>query len=203
MVPTDLIDKYRWVDDIEAWTVSVISGRGWEDVVRLHGGDPTAPVGDLTFAGVDERRGPQTDHLEFYVQVLVHGDAVVTFEHNGWSGSLPEIARRCSVGGGRFFSVYWNVNAFGLVTQAVDGAIAAQFEALYPLDPEEGQGELRPGWAIGPPVAVGLAWRADMALLEQQTGVAIDPAWLRMPLPTYRTVDPHWLYRDVDGADRI
>lgn len=203
MVPTDLIEKYVWANDIEAWTVSVIGGRSSDDVVRIYGGDPAAPTGEFTFSGVDAQRGPQADNLEFYLQILPEGEDVVAIEHNGWSGSLPEIARRCSAGGGRFFSVYWNVNGFGLVTQAIDGGIAARFEALYPFDPTEGKSERRPGWAIGPAADVNLAWQVDLALLEQQTGVEVDPEWLRTPLPTFRIEDPHWLYRDVEGADRI
>jgi hypothetical protein len=196
-----LIDKYAWVNEIEAWTVSVVEGRRMDDVIRTFGGDPAAPVGEFTFAGVNEQRGPQFDHLEFYVQLLSVGECVVAIEHTGWSGSLPEIARRCSTNGGRFFSVYWNVNAFGMITQAIDGTITASFEALFPFGPTENQGERRPDWAIGPEGDVELAWQVDMALLEQQTGVEVDPAWLRTPLPTYSIPDPHWHYRDVPGAE--
>jgi hypothetical protein len=202
VVPIELIDKYAWVNEIEAWTVSVVDGRQMDDVIRIYGGDPSTSIGEFTFAGVDDQRGPQLDHLEFYVQPLSLGERVVTIEHNGWSGSLPEIARRCSANGGRFFSVYWNVNGFGLITQAIDGKITATFEALYPFDPAEGQWDRRPDWAIGPAVDVNKAWQVDMALLEQQTGVEVDPGWLRMPLPTYAIPDPHWHYRDHPGADK-
>jgi hypothetical protein len=203
VVPTDVIGKYSWVEDIEAWTVSVVEGRGWDDVVRLYGGDPAAPVGELTFTGVNGQRGPQIDHLEFYAQVLRHGERVVTIEHNGWSGTLPEIVRRCSAGDGRFFSVYWNVNGFGLVTQAIAGAVTAQFEMIAPFEPEELSGDRRPAWAIGPEVDIEVVRQTCMAHLEQQTGVEVDPEWLRTPLPTFRIEDPYWLYRDVEGADRI
>jgi hypothetical protein len=201
VVPTELIDKYAWVNEIEAWTVSVVEGRRRDDVVRAFGGDPADPAGEFTFAGVDAQRGPQVDHLEFYVQLLTVGDHVVAIEHNGWSGSLPEIARRCSTDGGRFFSVYWNVNGFGMITQAIDSAVTACFEALYPFGATQNQGERRPDWAIGSEDDVDRAWQVDMALLEQQTGVAVDPAWLQTPLLTYSIPDPHWHYRDVVGAE--
>lgn len=71
------------------------------------------------------------------------------WENNGWSGSHVEIAGRCSAGGGSFFSVYWGVDAFGLLTQAVDGELTARFESLYPFDPDPPQpGDIRPSWPL-------------------------------------------------------
>ncbi|MPZ80625.1 MAG: hypothetical protein GEV28_09605 [Actinophytocola sp.] len=203
MASDDLIRKYGWVKDqqLEAWTVAVVEGRAIDEVLRIYGGDPAAPIGEVTFTGVDELRGPQLDHLEFYLQVLTHNEHVVAIENNGWSGAFPEIARRCSADGGRFFSVYWNVNAFGLVTQAIDGTVTANFEMIYPTAPEADQWERRPGWAIGPATDIEVVRQTCMAQLEQQTGVAVDPAWLRDAQPTYRIPDPYWLYRDVPDAE--
>lgn len=198
-----LVSRYAWVNEIEGWTVAAMRRRPIEDVVRIYGGDDAVPVGDAVFVTMDEYRGPDLDRLEPFVQVLPVGEHTVTLEHNGYSGALPEIARRCSTRGGSFFSVYWNIHAAGAVTQAVDGVITAQFEPLYPLAPDEQPWERRPEWAVGPEVELGLTRQVCMALLEQQTGVAVEQAWLTEPHPTYRIPEPYWLYRDVDGADRV
>lgn len=204
MASDELVRRYAWAKDIklEAWTVAVIERRAIDDVIQIYGGDPAAPVGELTFTGVDEYRGPQLDHLEFYLQILTHHEHVVAIENDGFSGSFPEIARRCSAGGGHFFSVYWNVNAFGMVTQAIDGTITANFEMIAPTAPEADQWERRPDWAIGPETDIEVVRQTCMARLEQQTGVAVDPAWLREAWPTYRIPDPYWLYRDIPGAEK-
>jgi len=198
-MPADLVDRYSWVNGIEAWTIAVISGRTLDEVVRIYGGDPMAPLGELTFAEVDERRagGP----VEFYLQLVSLGEVVVGIENDGYSGSLPEIARRCSSGGGQLFSVQWNVHAAGMVTQAVDGAVIARFESLFPVAPEPRGGDLRPEWAIGATVDPDAAWQVCMAQLELGTGVAVEQAWLDSPRPTYRLPDPYELYRDVPGAE--
>lgn len=167
------------------------------------GQDPTAPVGDFQFAQLADLQGDDLDALICHVQVLDLGRYVVALENNGWSGSHPEIARRCSADGGRFFSVYWNVNAYGMLTQAIDCKITANFEMLYPVAPDEQPHEVRPAWAIGRETAIEVVRQTCFALLEQQTGLAIDPSWLGEQRPTYRIPEPHRLFRDVDGADRI
>jgi hypothetical protein len=201
----ELIGKYAWVNDIEAWTVAVIEGKTRDDMIRIYGGDPGNSVGDYYFAQMADLQGPgDPEHLRFHVQVFTHGSFVVAVEENGWTGSLPEIARRCSAGGGQFFSVYWNVNAFGLLTQAIDGKVAARFEALYPIAPDPPQpNEIRPPWAVGPEPDVGLSWQICMALMEQQTGLAFDQQWLSDPRPTYRIPNPHWMLRDVENVDLV
>lgn len=200
----DLIDKYAWVKRMEAWTVAAVEGRGADEVVRIYGGDPAGPVGDYTFAEADALDGHDPDNIQFFLQVRSHGRYVVAVEHDGYSGSLPEIARRCSAGGGQFFSVYWNINAFGLLTQAIDGTVTARFESLYPfsLAPQQ-PGDVRPAWAVGPEVDVELAWQACLALMEQQTGLSFDLGWLAERWPTYRIPDPHWLLRDVPSAEQL
>lgn len=60
----------------------------------------------------------------------------------------------------------------------------------------------RPDWAVGPGTDVNLSWQICMAMLERQTRVDVDPAWLRTPLPTFPIPEPHWFYRDVPGADK-
>ena len=188
----DLIDKYTWVNEIEAWTVAVVEGRTPEEVIRIYGGDSDKPVGDYLFSQMYDLQGDDPDSLRFHLQVLDRGRHVVTLENNGWGGNLPEIARRCSVHSGRFFSVHWDTHAKGMLTQAIDGKVTAYFESFYPIAPEEPQqpAEIRPQWAIGAEVDLGLAWQTCFALMEQQTGVAIDPYWLGEQRPTYRIPEP-------------
>ncbi len=198
----EAVRKYGWVDDIEAWTVAVIAGATAEEVVRIYGGDPTEPVGDLTFAELDDRRVAPGDSARFHLRIARLGGVVVAIENDGYSGAFPEIARRCSAGGGTFFGVYWNIHAAGFVTEAIDGVVTARFESLYPIAPEARPSERRPEWAIGPDVEADVAWQVCMALLEQRTGVEVRREWLTEPLPTYRIPEPYGLYADVDGAER-
>jgi len=202
MVPDSLVGKYAWADEIEGWTVAVMRRRPVDEVVAIYGGDPSNPIGDVAFADMNDHRNVDTDELELFVQVLTYGEHTVTIEQHGWSGALPEIARRTSADSGWFFSVYWNIHAAGFVTQAIDGVITARFESLYPFGPEAEAWEVRPSWALGPEIDVQLAWQVDLALLEQQTGVEVEARWLREPLPTYRVPEPYWLYRGVAGADQ-
>ena len=97
-------DRYAWVDQIEAWTVAVVCGRPADEVLGIYGGDPAASVGDHPFAQLADLQGSGSD-LTFHAQLLDVAGRVVVIENNGWSGSLPEIARRCSADGAEFFSV--------------------------------------------------------------------------------------------------
>jgi hypothetical protein len=203
MSPDPLSTQYTWVNAIEGWTVSAMRHRPTDDVVGIFSRGQAESMGAFAFADVDRLRGPDTSAVELFVQVVQLGMHTVTLEHNGWSGALPEIARRCSADGGWFFSVYWNIHAAGMVTQALDGRITAQFEPLYPLAPDVQPWERRPAWAIGPEVELGLARQVCLAQLERQTGVGVRPEWLAEPLPTYRIPEPYGLYADVIGADRV
>lgn len=203
MAREDLLGRYAWVNEIEGWTVSVMGRRPVDEVVRIYGGGHAEPVGTVSFVATDERRGPDLDRVELFVQVFQAGEHTVTLEHNGWSGAFPEVARRCSADGGSFFSVYWNIHAAGTVTQAEGGVIVASFEPLYPLAPDEQPWERRPEWAVGPEVEPGLTRQVCMTQLERQTGVAVEQSWLTEPCPTFRIPEPYWLYRDVEGADKI
>jgi hypothetical protein len=196
-----LIARYSWVQEIEAWTVAVIEGRSADEIIRVYGGDPATSVGDYYFAQLADLQGPgEPEPLRFHLQVSTHERFVVATENNGWTGSIPEIARRCSAGAGRFFSVYWNANAFGMLTQAIGGTVTASFEFLYPLAPEAYPPEIRPDWAIGPEIEPNLARQACFALLEQQTGLRFDRDWLTEMRPTFRIPDPDVMLRDVPGA---
>jgi uncharacterized protein DUF6461 len=200
MVLDELVNSYHWTKKIEAWTVAVTEGRTPEEVLRIYGGSPERSMGEFTAAELDARQRLQDDHRDFYLRILCVGDRVVALENNGYSGAFPEIARRCSADGGRFFSVYWSIAGAGTVTQAVDGAIVANFEPIFPIEPEEQEWERRPEWAIGPEVDVELARQTCLAQLEQQTGVAVLESWLRGRHPTYPIPAPYEHYRDVPGA---
>jgi hypothetical protein len=195
--------KYVWVNGIEGWTVAVMRRRPVDEVVRIYGGADSELMGELAFIDVDRYRDPDISHVEFFVQILECAGHTVTLEHNGFSGAFPEIARRCSAAAGWFFSVYWNIHAAGVVTQAIDGVVTAYFDSLYPLHPKVEEWERRPRWAIGPEVDVNVARPVCMAELELQTGVAVEQRWLAEAHPTYRIPMPYGLYQDVPGADRI
>lgn len=145
----DLVRKYGWAREIEAWTVAVIADKIAADVAAVYGAKGDSLVGDHNFGQLRDLQGQDPLELRHHVQIFEHDRHVVTVENNGWSGSHPEIARRSSTESGHFFSVYWNVNAFGLVTEAKDSAITARFEMLYPIAPSQESGEIRPPWAIG------------------------------------------------------
>ena len=199
-----LTDKYSWLMEIDAWTVAIVKGRSTDEIIRIYGGDPATPVGYFGFGEMADLQGRgEPESLRFHMQAFSVGSHVIVLENNGWHGSMPEIARRCSAGEGRFFSVYWNINAFGFVTEAIAGKVAAQFEHLYPLAPQASPHERRPEWAIGPDVDVEVARQTCFALMEQQTGVAFDPYWLGERRPTFRIPDVHWMLRDVPNAENI
>ncbi len=197
----DLIGKYEWVTSIDAWTVAVVEGPDADEVVRIYGADPADSVGRFSFGGAFGLQGDDYNNLKFHIQILDSARHVVVLENNGWAGSVPEIARRCSAEGGTFFSVYWNVNAFGKVTQAIDGRVTAYFESLFPFESDtDPPTTIRPPWARGPRTTPGLAFQVCLALMEQQTGLAFDRRWLERSLPTYWVPDPGLLFQDVENA---
>ncbi|WP_026927087.1 DUF6461 domain-containing protein [Granulicoccus phenolivorans] len=202
MALAPLIDKYAWAEQVPAWTIAVVRGRSVADIVRNYGGDPT-PLGTWDKSGILEYQEAAPAYLSaeprttttfedgLLVQVIDAGDQVVTVEDNGFRASSAEIARECSAGGGHFLSVFWNVEGLGYVVEGIDGQLTAKFEALHPITPTTNPHEVRPSWAIGPEPEQ--AWQSCcLALLEQQTGVAIERDWFSFPgepRPTYRLAD--------------
>lgn len=197
----DLATKYEWFDTAYdlSWTVAVIEGRAADDVVRVYGGDPEQPAGTWTYR---QATVPETEFGHyFHVQTLTHDRYVVAIENNGWSGSIPEIARRASQGKARYLSVYWNVNGMSNITQAENGRVIAYFDPLYVEEGEGPQdGEIYPEWIKGLTIDAGHVRSTALALVEQQTGLAFDRSWLDTALPTYRIPDPDVMLRNVDGA---
>lgn len=155
--------EYLWVNEIEALTVAASSGRTAEDVVRIYGGDPAAPVGEYTFAEAGAL-GADPDRPVFHLQVAERGGHVVAFENDGYSGNLADVARRCSAGGGAFFSVYRNRTRSG------------------------------PPGAIGEPVDPEYAWAVCFAMMEREGELGFERSWLREPVATYRIPEPTRLH---------
>lgn len=185
---SDLARRYRWADEELdlAWTVAVVQGRELADVIRTYGGDPARPVGEFAFAGLADLQGDLDNPLH-HLQAIVHRGAVVVIEWNGWTGLVPEIARRCSVGG-RFFAVHWSLSSNPRVNHAVDGRVATNLEMFADgVDGADG-------------VEVGALRSTALALMEQQTGIAFERAWLDERRAAYRVPDPDELLRDVPGA---
>ncbi|HEY0638243.1 MAG TPA: DUF6461 domain-containing protein [Pseudonocardiaceae bacterium] len=185
MLGLDRVRRYHWADEDTnlAWTLAVVSGRTPDEVIRAYGGDPTQAPEVMSFALVQV----PPDELGSFslVQMAEAGGRVVAIENNGWRGKAAEVAERASEGGGSFLSVFWNLNANYKVTQARDGKLTASFDPLtvqHPAPP----GEIYPDW-ITDVVFTDEELHAELlAVVEHQTGLPIDPAWLREPRPTYR-----------------
>ncbi|MCP2245725.1 DUF6461 domain-containing protein [Lentzea aerocolonigenes] len=193
----ELIDRYQWVQQLDVvMTFAVIQGRSVDEVVRIYGGDPAQSQLMTTIeaedAGLD-------DGDDFYFQVFEHQDAVVALESNGWSGTVPEVARRASADDGHFFSVHWNANGMFRITEARGGKVTAYFEPTFGVEPAAPE-DVMPEWAEGLELQPAELRAACLALVEQETGVAFEEEWLVKKLPTFRIPDPDELLRDVEGA---
>lgn len=193
----ELIDRYQWVQQLDVvMTFAVIQGRSVDEVVRIYGGNPEQSQLMTTIeaedAGLD-------DGDDFYFQVFEHQDAVVALENNGWSGTVPEIARRTSADEGHFFSVHWNGNGMFRITEACGGKVVAYFEPTFGAQPAAPD-DIIPEWAEGVELQPDELRAACLGLVEQQVGVAFEEEWLVKKLPTFRIPDPDELLRDVEGA---
>ncbi|ONI92795.1 hypothetical protein ALI22I_01850 [Saccharothrix sp. ALI-22-I] len=191
-----LTDAYDWIERQDVvMTFAVITRSTTQAVVRTYGGDPASSRPMTT---VEAEDAALDDRGHFHVQVFEHQDHVIALENNGWSGTIPEIARRASAGGGSFFSVHWNVNGLFRITEAADGKVTACFDPMR-ADADD-PGEVVPGWAAEVTFEVGKLRATCLAVAEQQTGVAFDQAWLAAKLTTYRIPDPDVLLKDVEDA---
>lgn len=191
-------ERNGWLDQARDMDLplAVITGHSAGEVVSAYGGDPTKPVDTVPFrhAFVSEEDFGRYFHL----QVKSLDGHVVAIEPNGWSGNVPEIARRLSAGGRQFFSVYWSPSAFG-VLQAIDGAVTACFDPV--LFDSAAPFDVIPSWASEADFAdAGRLRSTCLAMLEQQTGLAVERAWFDEPLPVYRIPDPDNLLKDVANA---
>jgi hypothetical protein len=178
------VRRYAWADEDTnlAWTLAVVSGRTPDDVVRAYGGDPGKQAALSPFPAAQV----PPDELGAYslLQVRQLGHHVVAIENNGWRGKSIEVAERASEGGD-FLSVFWNLNANYKLTQAADGKLLAHFDPLTVQHPAP-VGETYPDWITDVVFTDDNLHAVLLAVIEHQTGLAVDPAWLTDPVPTYR-----------------
>ncbi|WP_433268977.1 DUF6461 domain-containing protein [Actinosynnema sp. CS-041913] len=181
-----LIEAYDWIEHQDVvLTFAVIQRSTTQEVVRVYGGDP---VQSQLMTTIEAEDAALDDPGFFYIQVFEHQEHVIALENNGWSGTIPEIARRVSADGATFFSVHWNVNGLFRITGAEDGTVTASFDPMR-VDADD-PGDLVPSWATNVPFEVGKLRATSLAVAEQQTGMAFDQAWLATKLPTYRAPEP-------------
>lgn len=195
----ELIDSYQWVQQLDVvMTFAVIRGCSADEVVRIYGGDPKQrqlmTTVEAEDAGLD-------DGDDFYFQVFEHQDAVVALENNGWSGTVPEIARRASADEGRFFSVHWNGNGMFRITEACGGKVTAYFEPTFGAQPAAPD-DVIPEWATGLELHPDELRATCLALVQQRMGVAFEEEWLVKKLPTFRIPDVDELLKEVEN-DRM
>lgn len=194
-----LIDKYAWIQEYDTlgWTAAVIHGRTEAEVVSVYGGKPDESLVPRPFA--DALVADEDFGTWFYLQTVTIGDAVVAIENNGWTGTMPEIARRASAGGGRFFSIYWTVEGRWRIVQAANGEVIASFDVAQAVNRTDPFDKL-PSWLDDVDLSDDGLDATCLAILEKQTGVAFDQRWLTEPLPTYRIPDPDAMLKDVGTA---
>jgi len=196
-----LLEKYAWADEVEGCTVSVVAGKGEDEVIAAFGGEPAGASREMTFDEVVEEAADHLYEDDHLLRVLTVGRHVWAMEGFGYHGNIPEVARRASSGGGEFFSVYAAVNARYGVMHAADGRVTGAFDpfgledaAFYDDLPE------LPDWAQGATFPMGQLSAVSFALLERTMGVGFDPAWLRTPVRTVGLRAPSVLFPDADAA---
>ncbi|GLZ41889.1 DUF6461 domain-containing protein [Actinokineospora sp. NBRC 105648] len=202
---SELVKKYTWVEPLArelVWCVSVVDGKSAGDVISVFGGDRSAAEGVMTVRQAEDVvQRTSAEFGEFFLcQVFQRGSHVIVLENNGYSGSIPELARRVSANGGKYFSYFRNVNGDSSLVQARDGKVVAYFDPML-VDDGPHSGDVYPDWALGVRFEPGSARATSFALMEQQTGLEFDPVWFDLELPTYRIPDPYAMLKDVEGVD--
>ncbi|MEV5006231.1 DUF6461 domain-containing protein [Streptomyces sp. NPDC093064] len=198
----DLVARYAWADadEPDAYTFSVITGKTESEVIRAFGGDPGASR-LMTSAETADELAAQL-YVEDYelLQVVTVDRCVIAIEW-GYHGSIPEIARRASAGGGEFFSVYRSVNARYQVMHALDGRVEGMFDPFELEDAEWMDPEPEvPAWAEGVAFHMETLCAESFALMERTMGVAVDPGWMDMALRTVRLTSPSELFGRSEAA---
>jgi hypothetical protein len=195
----ELRAKYAWADEDYdlAWTVGIFENVAADAMVALYGGKPADKLGDMTFDDAMMRRNECFDEYAV-LQVKTDRHYAVAIEPNGWTGNVPEIARRASADGGHFFSVYWSPSAFQIL-EAKDGQVTASFDPNF-IGLPGGANDLLPGWVGDDDFPLEHLKASCLAAMEQQTGLAFDRAWLNAKMATYRIPDPDEMLKDVDNA---
>lgn len=195
----ELRTKYAWADEDYnlAWTVGVFENTAADNILTLYGGKPADQLGEMTF---DDAITLRNEHFDEYavVQIKVHEQYGVAIEPNGWTGNMPEIARRASAEGDHFFSVYWSPSGFQIL-EAKNGQVTASFDPNF-IGLPAGANDLLPGWVGDEDFPLEHLKASCLAAMEQQTGLAFDRGWLDATLPTYRIPDPDEMLKDVETA---
>ncbi|OIK01589.1 hypothetical protein BIV24_00775 [Streptomyces colonosanans] len=197
----DLVTRYAWADadEPDAFTFSVIAGKTEDEVIQAFGGDPRASR-LMTFAEtVEEQAGHLYEDYEL-LRVVSAERHVIAIEW-GYYGSIPEIARRASVDGGEFFSVYRSLNARYQVVHALDGRVDGMFDPFELEDAAwmEPEPEV-PAWAEGVAFHMETLCAESFALMERTMGVAIDPGWMDTALRTVLLASPSELFGQSEAA---
>jgi len=195
----ELRAKYAWADEDHdlAWTVGVFERFAADAMLAIYGGGRGDHLDEMTF---DDAMTLRNDHFDEFavVQFKMHERYGVAIEPNGWTGNVPEIARRASVDGGRFFSVYWSPSACQIL-QAKNGQVTASFDPNF-IGLPAGANDLLPGWVGDDEFPLEQLNASCLAAMEQQTGLAFNRGWLDAMLPTYRIPDPDVMLKDVENA---
>jgi hypothetical protein len=194
------MERYAWADDPAldlTWCVSVVADSDEAAVVRAFGGEPGGGT-PMTFREAEADAG---EHFGEYTNlvVLCHDCHVVTMDGYGYSGTVPEIARRASAGGGRFFGFHTDMNGNSRIVEAEDGVVTAFFEPLFVNDRDIAHPR-RPAWVADTPFPGENMQAACLAALEQRTGLVFERTWLDVVLPTYRIPDPDVFLEGVPQA---
>ncbi|MEV6106666.1 DUF6461 domain-containing protein [Streptomyces sp. NPDC051940] len=201
----ELVTQYAWVDtaeDLHTYTISVITGKDEDEVIRAFGGDPGVSrlmTFDQTAYEIAEH--PSRDHA--LLRVLTAGKHVVAMEW-GYHGSIPEIARRASAHSGEFFSIYASINARYQVMHARDGLVDGAFD---PLDMEDAAfmdpPPTLPTWAQDVAFHMETHEAESFALMHRTMGLAFDPDWLDVRARTVLLPAPGTLFSNPHAAWRL
>ncbi|WTW93787.1 DUF6461 domain-containing protein [Streptomycetaceae bacterium NBC_01309] len=198
-----LVERYRWAeqDGLVALTITVVTGRTEEEVVAAFGGTQ-APRRIMTFRQIgDVLALPEAG--SFHPMLVVSTDScVVTIENTGYHGSIPEIARRASAQGGRFFSAYWDMHGDHQVMYAEDGRVQVVFDPVDTRRTPAGLAVPLPRWADGVRPDASSAGASCLALMERVMSVQIDRDWMHKPLSAVILGDPATMFDDPEAAWR-
>jgi hypothetical protein len=185
--------KYGWLDadasdDLTAGCIGVVIGSDGAAVRRVLGTDEE-PIADATVG--EASRLSQSDFGNDLVQIAALGEAVVTFEPNGWHGVDHQVAAALSAGG-RYASYFWNVNAVKEFIFAEAGAIRRNFDPLLYDNDRQREHALPeeldlPFPSEGRPLTPATA---SLALIERLTGVEITREWLLEGRRSTYRIDP-------------
>ncbi len=107
----NLMRRYAWADDPAldlTWCVSVVEGMSMASVVEAFGG----ARGTARKAAFRETEAEAGAHFGEFTNLVVipHDQHIVTIDSYGYSGIVPETARRASKVGGRYFSFHHDMS---------------------------------------------------------------------------------------------